>query len=112
LSASPNVIEIHEGDSDFILAGGCGVTTTITARVKDANGIPVPDQVVTFPATLGRVTPDATTDGAGNAQTEMTPELQAGTALVTAQAGAATKTLSIVVTDLHMRKVLVPVVSR
>jgi hypothetical protein len=112
LSASPASIEINDENAGFVLAAGNGLSTTITAQVNDVNGLPVPDQVVTFTTTLGQVTASATTDVAGSAQATMTPELQADTVVVTAQAGAVTKTLDIVVTDNRVRKLFVPVVSR
>jgi hypothetical protein len=63
-----------------------GNEVIFTARVLDALGNPVPNHPVRFASDLGMLSPsEATTDASGEATTTLTnPELQTGTATVTA----------------------------
>jgi adhesin/invasin len=72
-------------------------TTSVVVEVADAFGNPVPDQAVLLATSLGAIVPESTvTTGAdGKATAILLTGTKAGTATVTAQAGAASGTAQV-----------------
>ncbi len=88
----PSVV-IMSAMTDSLLANGIA-TDSITARVTDAVGHPLPNVEVQFNATIGNITASRVTNAQGNATVPFSSS-QTGTSIVTARAGSAVASYNI-----------------
>ena len=79
-----------------VIAADGSSASVIVATVRDGAGAVLPSATVTFTTTAGSIAPFAVTDGNGSVTVTLTSAQQPATALVTARAGVAAGSVSVV----------------